>query len=200
MDKTWTDADLKKSAFFKSIKILKDMKYYEIGSRFVQHHDLETKRLLTETEYKSRPIYDMFDLFVDPIVDTIHPRTKALFGIDPIDEPLLASVFRNNHVTMSDYLGEKIMLPNPEMLISMKINSVLTRNKNDKRIKDIADIYSLTWHSNKKFQYLKHKIQKMCTNIAVISDFTDHDYDEVSRILSIERDEISRVITELAKK
>ncbi|KEQ56873.1 Nucleotidyl transferase of unknown function protein [Marine Group I thaumarchaeote SCGC RSA3] len=203
IDETWSDEQLQKSAFSKSIEILKEMKYYGIGSRFVQHHDLQTKRLLTEEESKKRPKYEMFDLFVDPVVDKIHSRTKALFGLDPIDEPLLANVFSGNQFVISGYFGKEIMLPHPEVLVSMKINSVLNRNKEDKRIKDIADIYSLMWYSDTKFPDLKQRVQKICDAEKIsstVSKFTDQDYNSVSQAIGIGKDEISRVITEMAKK
>jgi len=57
-DEAWSDVQLQNSAFAKSIEILKGMKYYGIGSCFVQHYDLQTKRLLTEEESKKRPKYD----------------------------------------------------------------------------------------------------------------------------------------------
>ena len=62
MDDAWSDEQLQKSAFSESIEILKNMKYYGVGSRFVQHHDLQAKMLLTEEESKKRPKYEMFDL------------------------------------------------------------------------------------------------------------------------------------------
>ncbi len=202
MDDTWSDEQLQKSAFSKSIEILKDMKYYGIGSRFVQHHDLKTRQLLTEEESKKRPKYDMFDLFVDPVVDKIHPRAKILFGLSPIDEPLLANVFSDNQFVLSGYFGKEVMLPRPEILVSMKINSVLNRNKEDKRIKDIADIYSLMWYSGIKFLDLKQRVQKICGSkkiLLTVSKFTGPDYSSVSNIIGIDQDEISRVITEMAK-
>lgn len=203
IDATWSDEQLQKSAFSKSIEILKNMKYYGIGSRFVQHHDLETKRLLTEEESKKRRKYEMFDLFVDPVVDKIHPRTKVLFGLDPIDESLLANVFSGNQFVMSGYFGKEIMLPSSEVLVSMKINSVLNRNKEDKRIKDIADIYSLMWYSDTKFPDLKQSVQKICGTEKVsftISKFVDQDYGAVSQAIGIDKDEISQVIAEMAKQ
>lgn len=202
IDEAWSDDELQKSAFARSIKTLKEMSYYGLGSRFVQHHDLETKKLLTEEEAKKRPKYEMFDLFVDPVVDKIHPRTKVLFGLDPIDEPLLANVFSGNQYTMSGYFGKEIMLPHPEVLVSMKINSALKRNKEDKRIKDIADIYSLMWYSEIEFPELKQSVQKICgAQIPLtISKFTDQDYSAVSQAIGIEKGEISRVISEIAKK
>lgn len=202
-DEAWSDVQLQNSAFAKSIEILKGMKYYGIGSCFVQHYDLQTKRLLTEEESKKRPKYDMFDLFVDPVVDKIHPRTKALFGLDPIDEPLLADVFSGNRFAMSGCFGKEMMLPHPEVLVSMKINSVLNRNKEDKRIKDIADIYSLMWYSDTKFPDLKQRIQKICDTEKIsstVSKFTDQDYGSVSRVTGIAKGEILRAIAEMAKK
>ena len=204
IDETWSDEELQKSAFSKSIEILKDMKYYELGSRFVQHHDLATKRLLTEEDSKKHPKYEMFDLFVDPVVDKIHPRAKVLFGLDPIDEPLLANVFPGGQFATSGYFGKKeIMLPHPEVLVSMKINSVLNRNKEDKRVKDIADIYSLMWYSDTKFPDLKQSVQKIYGTEKVsftISKFTDQDYSAVSQVIGIDKDEISRLVTEMAKE
>jgi len=202
IDETWSDRELQNSAFSKSIEILKDMKYYGLGSRFVQHHDLATKKLLSEEEARTRPKYEMFDLFVDPVVNKIHPRTKTLFGLDPIDEPLLANVFLGGRFSTSEYFGKKIMLPHADVLVSMKINSVLNRNKEDKRIKDIADIYSLMWYSDTKFPTLKQSVQSICgtEKIALtISKFTDYDYSAVSKAIGIGKDEISRVIVETTK-
>lgn len=124
--------------------------------------------------------------------------------MDPIDEPLLANVFSENQfTTISGYFGQKeVMLPYPEVLVSMKINSVLNRNKEDKRIKDVADIYSLMWYSDTKFQDLKQNVQKICGSekVSSIVQFVEADYSAASQALGIDSDEISRVIVELARK
>ena len=202
VDETWSDRQLQESTFAKSIEILKEMGYYGVGSRFVQHHDVGTGRLLVEDEFRTRPKYEMFDLFVDPIVNKIHPKIKVLFGLDPIDEPLLAYVFSDNLFTISTYFGPETMIPYPDVLTSMKINSVLGRSKEDKRIKDIADIYSLLWYSDVEFSDIKQSVHRMAGSakiISTVSRFTDHDYDLVSRVLGTDIDEISRVITEMAR-
>ena len=202
VDETWPGEQLQGSAFPKSIEILKDMGYYGVGSRFVQHHDLESTKPLAEDESKKRPKYGMFDLFVDLIVDKIHPRTKELFGLDPIDEPLLTNVFSGNRFVMSGYFGKETMMPHPDVLVSMKMNSVLNRSKEDKRIKDIADIYSLMWYSDTEFSDLKqciHMITDPEKVSSTVSRFTDHDYGLVSQAIGIGKDEISRVIAEMAK-
>lgn len=178
------------------------MAYYGVGSRFVQHRDIGTGRPLTEDESRTRPKYEMFDLFVDLIVDKIHPEAKALFGLDPIDEPLLAHVFSGNRFTMSGYFGQEIMMPDPDVLASMKINSVLSRSKEDKRIKDIADIYSLVWYSDMEFSDIKRSVHVMAGSAKIsltVSRFTDHDYGLASQMLGIDEDEISRIIAEMAR-
>ncbi len=88
------------------------------------------------------------------------------------------------------------------VLVLMKISSVLNRNKDDKRIKDTADIYSLMWYSDIKFSDLRQNVQKIYDTkkiASTISNFTDHDYRAVSKAIDIDKDEISRVIAELAK-
>lgn len=202
MDEAWPDGQLQESAFAESIEILKDMGYYGVGSRFVQHRDIGTGGPLTEDESRTRPKYEMFDLFVDLIVDKIHLGTKALFGLDPIDEPLLAHVFSRNRFTMSGYFGQKIMMPDPDVLASMKINSVLSRSKEDKRIKDIADIYSLVWYSDTEFSNIKRSVHVMAGSAKIsltVSRFTGHDHGLASQVLGVDKDEISRVIAEMAR-
>lgn len=54
IDATWSDEELQKSAFSKSIKILKDIRYCGIGSRFVQHYDLVIKKILIHPDYKNK--------------------------------------------------------------------------------------------------------------------------------------------------
>ena len=202
VDETWSDRQLLESAFSKSVGILTEMGYYGVGSRLVQHRDLGTGSLLTEEEFKKHLRYETFDLFVDPITDKSHPRAKALLGFDPIDEPLLADVFSGGRFAISGRFGTEIMLPRPEALVSMKVNSVLGRNKDDKRIKDIADIYALAWYSDTKFSSLKRGIHEICDPgkiSSTISKFADHDYDSVSRAIGIDKHEVSRVVAELAE-
>ena len=202
VDETWSDRQLLESAFSKSVEILTGAGYYGVGPRLVQHRDLGTGRLLTEEESKKHPRYETFDLFVDPITDRPHPRARALLGFDPIDEPLLADVFSGSLFTVSERFGTKIMLPRPEVLASMKVNSVLGRNTGDKRIKDIADIYALAWYSGTKFSSLKRAIHEICDPgkiSSTISKFADHDYDSVSRAIGIDKHEVSRVVAELAE-
>ena len=197
IDEKSTDNVLIESAFNKSITVLEKNGFYLIGSRLVQHYHIDTKKSLTPEESKKIPTYEMFDLYVDPIVDRVIPNIKSTLSINPVDEPLLREVFENRKYRMIDAFGVKLMLPNPEVLLATKLNSVLQRQKDHKRIKDIADIYALIWHSGIKILTLQKRLLQIInerTIFSVISQFTDQDYEAAGKALEVPKDNISRVI------
>lgn len=85
----------------------------------------------------------------------------------------------------------------------MKLKSVPSRTKDDKRIKDISDIYALSWYSDVEFQELRWRVQKIL-GVKYITEtvysFTKDDYLAVSKAIGIASSEVSRVVTELAKQ
>ncbi|MGI0088583.1 MAG: nucleotidyl transferase AbiEii/AbiGii toxin family protein [Nitrosotalea sp.] len=202
VDPKWSASELEKSALAQSVKILKDRRFNGLGSRFVKYYDINTKKELTEVESRKRPSYELFQLYVDPLVDNIHPDALKIVGFPPLDESLLSHVFVGKKFTSVTYFGGKFMLPTPEILIATKIKSLPNRTKDDKRIKDIADLYALSWYSDIDLPELKERVQKIlgATTIAgVVSKFTPEEYDAVSRVTGIASNEISRVITELTR-
>jgi hypothetical protein len=93
IDKEWTEKQLTKSKFVTAIRIVENMGFRCISFRLVKDFDLDTGRELTPEESTRLPMYQIFQLYVDPIVDCIHPKIKELLGFVPIDEPLLSLVF-----------------------------------------------------------------------------------------------------------
>jgi hypothetical protein len=84
----------------------------------------------------------------------------------------------------------------------MKLNSAPNRDKENKRIKDIADIYALLWYSditltklrNNLFSiYPKEKARK------IIQKFTKEDISIVSTMIGVNTQEITRVLIELTR-
>lgn len=201
IDPNWSSTDLEKSAFAQSVKILKSRGFNGLGSRFVKYYDINTKKELSEAESRKKPSYEMFQLYVDPMVDNIHKAAQKIVGFPLLDEPLLSHVFAGQKFTSLSDFGGKFRLPTPEILISTKLKSVPSRNKDDKRIKDISDIYAILWYSDIELLELKEKVQKILdvpSISAVVSKFTQDEYDAVSNAIGIGSDEVSRVITELA--
>ena len=160
VDSNWSEEELRNSALAKSVKILTDRKFIGIGSRFVKHYDINTKEELSEEESKKKQSYDMFQLYVDPMSDNVHEGAQKIVGFPLLDEPLLSYVFEDGKFVLMSEFGGKFKLPNPEILISTKLKSVTDRTKDDKRIKDVSDIYALMWHSKTDFTQLKQEVQK----------------------------------------
>jgi hypothetical protein len=142
-------------------------------------------------------------MYIDPIVDRIHPRAKEVLGFVPIDEPLLSEVFDRKKFVMVEEFGAKLILPKPEVLLATKLNSVSNRGKEHKRLKDIADIYALLLYSYAELSDLKREAsaivgQERTTEVA--SAFTAEDYAAVSQNLGVTVTEVSMTIAQLKSR
>ena len=132
-----------------------------IGFRYYKEIHYETGKELTPKEAKRTPTHNIFTMYVDPIVDEIHPSFHEVFGFTPADEQLLTPVFKDKqcHKEMREF-NKLLWIPTPEILLATKIKSVLNRTKDEKFIKDICDIYALSWYSCKNFQDIKDESRK----------------------------------------
>jgi len=158
IDKKWKETQLAKSQFVTAIRIIENMSFRCISFRLVKGFDLDTGGELTPEESVRLPMYQIFQLYVDPIVDYIHPKIKNLLGFVPIDEPLLSLVFQNKMYSKTILFGKTVLLPKPHVLLAMKLNSAPNRDKENKRIKDTADIYALLWYSDIALSQLKNQL------------------------------------------
>jgi len=201
IDRDWTEEQLRESELIAAIRVIEDMGFRSLSFRLVKDFDMDTGRELTLEESSKLQLYQIFQLFIDPIVDNIHPKTKDLLGFVPIDEPLLSLVFQNKMHTLITLFGKKIMLPNPNVLLAMKLDSVSKRDKENKRIKDIADIYALLWYSDIELPRLKDDLLSIYpkeTAKNIMRSFTKEDIGKVSSAIGISTQEISRVFAELS--
>lgn len=202
IDPAWSKADLQKSALAQSVKILADRGFVGLGSRFVKHYDINTQEELTEAQARKKPTYDLFQLYVDPMADNPHADAEEIVGFPLLDEPLLSHVFSGGKFVSMDEFGGKFKMPTPEILVSTKLKSAPNRNKDDKRIKDISDMYALLWYSEVEYRELKQRVQGILGDAAIgaaTSQFTGSDYDAVAVALGIDTGQISQVINDLAK-
>lgn len=151
----WTEQQLKKSEFCTAIRQIENIGFRSVSFRLIKDFNIETGKELTPTEATKLPQYQTFNLFVDPIVDYIHPKIKLVLGFVPIDEPLLSLVFAKRLSTTAKLFETNVVMPKTHVLLAMKLNSVIARDREHKRIKDIADIYALLWYSDVKITQLK---------------------------------------------
>jgi hypothetical protein len=148
IDPTVTMDMLKASPFSKAIDVVRSVGYIPYGSfRYCRMIRKGTGESLTEEEAKRVPLYDLFYLFIDLMVDRIHPMHSEAFGAKAIDEPILARVFDEALWVEVDMGKATVLLPPPHVLLAMKLKAIPSRQKDDKVIKDACDIYALIWHS-----------------------------------------------------
>jgi len=200
IDKNWSEEQLKKSEFCAAIRQIENMGFISVSFRLVKDFNIETGRELTPPESAKLPQYQIFNLFVDPVVDYIHPKIKPLLGFVPIDEPLLSLVFTERLNTTISLLGTNILLPKTHVLLAMKLNSVVNRDQEHKRIKDIADIYALLWHSDIKITQLKDDLFSIYPEEKArktTRDFIKEEIERVSTAIGVNTREIARVLAEL---
>ncbi len=160
----------------------------------------ETRAELSKEQARKVNQSFIFDMYVDPIVDVVHPRAKQVFGFVPVDEPPLSQVFTGKRFVIREEFGAKLMPPRPAVLLATKLNSVSNRDKEHKRIKDMADIYGLLWYSGAELGDLRSKLFAMVAEEkvpSVVSSFTEEDYSAVARNLGTEKAEVSSVLSEL---
>lgn len=200
IDKGWSEEQLKRSKFSATIALIEDMGFRPVSFRFVKDFDSETGRELTAEESARLPLFQIFQLYVDPVVDYIHPKIRHVLGFVPLDEPLLSLVFADGLHTTTKLFRVSVMLPQPHVLLAMKLNSVINREKEHKRIKDIADIYALLWFSDMKITELKANLLSIYPEEKtrkIVRSFTPKEIARVSTAIGITGREISRVLAEL---
>jgi len=203
IDETWTKNELEKSDLSKFIHSLEEMKFRWQGFRLFKDFDFDTLEELTPEESSKKPQFEIIRIYVDPIVDYIHPQIKQIYGFNPIDEPILSYAFKENLFTETKIFGINIRLPHTHLLLAMKLNSVKNRNKEEKRIKDIIDIYALIWFSDLTLSELKSNLYSIYPNEKTkktIQTFNEKDISKASNTIGIDEDEIIRIFNRFIRE
>ncbi len=200
VDRNWTDEQLRASDLPAAMGVLESMGFWPLSFRFAKDFESETRRELSPEESAKLPRHEIFQLYVDPIVDHIHPNIKSILGFIPIDEPLLSLVLSDGLGTTVKSFGTRVLLPQPHVLVAMKLNSVPNRDKEHKRIKDIADLYSLLWFSDVATSQIKEDLFSIYPRERaqeVVRGFNEEDVRRVSAAIDVPSGEIARVLAEL---
>jgi len=106
--------------------------------RWVKYFDARTGELISEKESKLLQYYDLVIVYVDVAAPT--PGESLLGRV--LDEPLLSEVFagKSEHWTLENV---RILMPSVDIMVKMKIKSVLGRIDSFKREKDLADLVAM---------------------------------------------------------
>lgn len=197
-----TREELEKSEFSRVFKRLITLGFRGQSFRLYRDFDAETHRELLVEEAKKRLPFEVSRLYVDLIVDRIPAGFQEVFGFTPIDEPLLELAFVEERFRHVLWEGVDLRIVEPSLLLGMKLNSVVSRTHDHKRVKDIADIYALVWYSGTSLSDLKQEIGTLIPVSRVrevLTSFERDDLKEVSSILGVEASSISRVIAEFRR-
>lgn len=201
IDPNWSLEELNASNYAKALKAIEALGYHPAGtSRYHKIIHMDSKEILSEQAATKVPMHDLFYLYLDPIVDVIHPKHDQIFAIKPIDEPLLAKPFTAGIFQKIKVGSSDLMIPDTSTLLATKLASFPNRDKEHKRIKDACDIYALLWHSPDDFRTLVDSTQiqypHLCKGVGGLME------DEVSIMASTHlgvgnqtfRDVVSRLV------
>jgi len=200
----WNEETILESSFSRSLQIIENqLRFMPVGFRYLKEFHIETEKELSDNEVKNTPMHFIFPLYIDPIVDIIHPKFHDIFKFNPIDEPLLEMVFteKTNRITDRS-LGKNLWLPQTHVLLATKLNSVVKRDKEHKRLKDIADIFALLWFTDVDISDIKSRFFQFSDKKDIkrtINSFSKKEMLAVSNIIGISPDEIERVFLELIR-
>jgi len=154
IEMNFQEQQLKNTMIGKTISLLEKNGFQPQGFRYYKDISIESGRELTLKESKNEPTHNIFKSYIDLMVDNVHPLFKKIFKFDPLDEDLLNLVFEKTEMRTELTKFKKLLwLPTPEILLSTKIKSLPNRT-GDKRIKDICDIYAISFFSNRKVKEL----------------------------------------------
>jgi hypothetical protein len=156
-DPDWNQEEVESSAFSKAIKKIEAIGFELQGSRFVKQYHFSEKRELTEEEKRTLPSYEIFNLYIDVLVDSDDPKRFEKAGFNVLEEPLLAGVFAGKEGVKTKLEGISVLMPAPQLLMEMKVKSFPSRTQDDKKTKDLIDLCALLLFSGSKPPTLEGK-------------------------------------------
>jgi len=192
---------LKSSAFSLFLQRMEDHGFQSQSFRLFRDFD-ESLEPLGAEEANSKAAFEIVKLYLDPIVDNIHPLMSEVFSFIPVDEPLLETAFREELFKVKSIGGLQIRVLSPQSLLATKLNSVISRAQDHKKLKDLADIYSLTWYSGPIITDMKTDLERLIPNkkqYQVLRNVKENEYEEVGRVLGVDQSEVKRVFRELVR-
>lgn len=152
VDSNWSTNEIVDAPVGKSLTGIEALGYSRSRFGFVKTFNRETGEPIDEDEVQSVFPHQRFDVHIDIIPDTEELDTfEEEFGFRPPEEPLLRHAFENGAAEpLSSHrswdLPEETLIADPDLLGAMKIRSAPLRDKDEKLVKDIADLHALLWY------------------------------------------------------
>lgn len=202
IDENATAESLHETSLAKASRSLEEMGFRGMGGRLFQEYHRETHLPLSEAKAKKTPTYNLFQLYVDLLVDNAPKDIKKAVGFIPFDEKLLLHVFRDKMFKMIDEFPAKVILPLPQVLLAMKMISLPGRTKDHKKHKDIMDVYALIWHSGIPIRRLRSDLIRLISSDDMhraLSAIDSSDYEQAAHPLGLDPKRLKTVISNFVR-
>jgi hypothetical protein len=190
-------------SFKETSSILEKDGFEFISFRYLKEISYETGKELTKKESMTIPIYNIFSMYVDLVISETDSKLEKKLGFVPIDEPLIKLVFANKkHRTELIEFRKKLWLPSPDLLLTTKINAIVNRTKDHKRVKDYCDIIAICLYSQANTNNLVSFVKENAIKERIIKlkeIINQEELKQVSNILRIDIDIINNVINKLVR-
>jgi len=178
--------------------LMKKMSFEQLSFRYVKYLNYDTGEEITSEIARKIPLHMLIQLYVDAMIPQYRDDVKKELGFIPPDEPLLEKVFADPiYRRIVNIANNMVMVPSPEILIAMKLNSIVNRTKDHKKRKDICDIISLSIFSD-------GKRKKLTWNAIELSDLENRkklpatvlkeDIIQAANIINVPSDIITRIM------
>lgn len=161
VDPDCSESDLRTCTFSQALTVIQSIGYSPDGSfRYCKIIKRDTGKVITKEVAQKIGMYDLFYLYIDVMVDNIHPKQKDVFGFNVLDEPIIRKVFKESTGLAVILDGVELLIPSPVTLLATKLVSIQNRTKDDKLTKDACDIYAILWHSSISYQKILEEIYR----------------------------------------
>ncbi len=190
------------TAFKKAERFIEDtLGFRRVSFRYLKHLEYETGRELSEEEARRLPAHDTIPMYIDLILPSADQATSEVLGFAPADEPLLARVFEEKGGMRGVPIGtRRVRVPNPALLLSMKLHSVGDRGTDHKRVKDLCDIAALALYSGEGIGDLARVAGRLCDPARIEKGakcISSSDMDQAASAAAIPIDRMRRVMDRL---
>ncbi len=150
LDPNWKENQFNNSPFRNAIIKIQELGFEAESFRFVRRFHASNGRALTEEEGRHLPLYEIFNLYIDILVDSKDPERFKAAKFSVLDEPLLSRLFAGGEQVAKRLDGLNVVVPHPQLQMEMKYRSFPNRTQDDKKTKDLIDLCALVLYSGLK--------------------------------------------------
>lgn len=169
--------------------------------QFLRFHDHETNEAIGPEEAARMPGFAYYSIAVDLIIDEQRPDARDIAQFQAFAEPMLRPAFTDAmHRRIQPIRDINVQIPAPHVMLAMKLTSLPQRQKDDKSIKDLCDIYALITASSDDPRTLRSRLHRLMPRAtdAVRGAAASPFLNEAAYLLEAREELVARALQQLA--